>query len=42
MWFNCKYINVLKEGERMADSQIKWRQGDFIRLGQAVSRFNKK
>ena len=26
----------------MADSQINWRQGDFIRLGQAVSRFNKK
>lgn len=26
----------------MADSQIRWRQGDFIRLGQAVSRFNKK
>ena len=26
----------------MADSQIKWRHGDFIRLGQAVSRFNKK
>ena len=26
----------------MADGQINWRQGDFIRLGQAVSRFNKK
>lgn len=26
----------------MADSQINWRQGDFIRLGQAVARFNKK
>ena len=26
----------------MADSKINWRQGDFIRLGQAVSRFNKK
>ena len=26
----------------MADSQINWRHGDFIRLGQAVARFNKK
>lgn len=26
----------------MADSQINWRQGDLIRLGQAVARFNKK
>ena len=26
----------------MADSLINWRQGDFIRLGQAVTRFNKK
>ena len=26
----------------MADSQINWRQGDFIRLGQAVAKFNKK
>lgn len=26
----------------MADSQINWRHGDFIRLGRAVSRFNKK
>ena len=26
----------------MPDSQINWRQGDFIRLGQAVARFNKK
>ena len=26
----------------MADSKINWRQGDFIRLGQAVSKFNKK
>ena len=26
----------------MADSQINWRHGDFIRLGQAVAKFNKK
>lgn len=26
----------------MADSQINWRQGDFIRLGQAIAKFNKK
>lgn len=26
----------------MADSKIKWKQGDFIRLGRAVSDFNKK
>lgn len=26
----------------MADAQINWRQGDFIRLGQAVAQFNKK
>lgn len=26
----------------MADSQINWRHGDFVRLGQAVSKFNKK
>lgn len=26
----------------MAESKINWRQGDFIRLGRAVSDFNKK
>lgn len=26
----------------MADSQISWRKGDYIRLGKAVSDFNKK
>ena len=26
----------------MADSQINWRQGDFLRLGRAVAQFNKK
>lgn len=26
----------------MAQSQIKWKKGDFIRLGRAVSEFNKK
>lgn len=26
----------------MADSQISWRRGDYIRLGKAVSDFNKK
>lgn len=26
----------------MADSQIKWKQGDFVRLGRAVAQFNKK
>ena len=26
----------------MADSKISWKQGDFIKLGQAVARFNKK
>lgn len=26
----------------MADSKIKWKRGDFIRLGRAVSDFNKK
>ena len=26
----------------MAQSQIKWKQGDYIRLGQAVAKFNKK
>lgn len=24
------------------DNQIKWKRGDYIRLGQAVSQFNKK
>ena len=26
----------------MAESRINWRQGDFVRLGRAVSEFNKK
>ena len=26
----------------MADSQINWKQGDFVRLGRAVAQFNKK
>lgn len=26
----------------MADAKIKWRQGDFIKLGKAVADFNKK
>lgn len=26
----------------MAESKISWKQGDFIKLGQAVARFNKK
>ena len=26
----------------MAESKINWRQGDFVRLGRAVSEFNKK
>lgn len=26
----------------MADGQINWKQGDFVRLGRAVARFNKK
>lgn len=26
----------------MADSKISWKRGDFIKLGQAVARFNKK
>ena len=26
----------------MADGKINWKQGDFVRLGQAVARFNKK
>lgn len=26
----------------MANSQIRWKRGDFIRLGKAVSAFNKK
>lgn len=26
----------------MADAQIRWKRGDYIRLGQAVSNFNKK
>lgn len=26
----------------MADSQIRWKRGDFIKLGRAVSEFNKK
>lgn len=26
----------------MAESKISWKQGDFVRLGQAVARFNKK
>lgn len=26
----------------MADGQIKWKQGDFVRLGRAVAQFNKK
>ena len=26
----------------MADGQINWKQGDFVRLGRAVAQFNKK
>ena len=26
----------------MADSQINWKQGDFVRLGRVVAQFNKK
>ena len=26
----------------MAQSQIKWKQGDYVKLGKAVSEFNKK
>ena len=26
----------------MAEGQIKWKQGDFVRLGRAVAQFNKK
>lgn len=26
----------------MADAQINWKQGDFVRLGRAVAQFNKK
>ena len=26
----------------MADSRISWKRGDFIKLGQAVAKFNKK
>ena len=26
----------------MADSLIRWKKGDYIKLGQAVSRFNKR
>ena len=26
----------------MAQSQIRWKKGDFIKLGKAVSQFNRK
>lgn len=26
----------------MADSQIRWKRGDYISLGKAVANFNKK
>lgn len=43
MWNGSKNYNVLKEGEKkMADSRINWKRGDFVRLGRAVSDFNKK